>query len=518
MSRTFRALRHPNYRLWAAGALVSNIGTWMQRVAQDWLVLTQLTQHDGAAVGLTTGLQFLPILLVGPYAGLLGDRLDKRKLLIGTQASMGALGLLQGVLVLTGTAQLWQIYAIALALGVASAIDAPPRQAFVSELVGRADVPNAVALNSASFNLARLAGPGIAGLLIGLIGTGWVFLLNAATFAAVLTSLTRLRTELLHRNPPLPRGKHQIIEGIRYVRTQPRIVLIMAMAALVGTFTLNFQVTNALMAADVFRAGPDAYGLLGSIMAIGTLAGALLAARRKNPRMSVLVGGAIALGVATAVAATMPNYVWFAVMLVPVGLASITFLNLCNTIVQLGTEAQYRGRVLALYMAVIQGGTPIGAPLVGWIANTAGPRWSVLVGGLAALAAGILGVIALSRWGEGTLRDQLRAAWAARRSRELAAAAVTSGTDDGASLPSVAVAPPAGPTPVITAPVPVPATGQIPLIEGSSLAGPRPAGSTAECTNPHTARPRTVSVQRNPTGSIPRVPGPRDRGDRVRRN
>ncbi|MDQ4501434.1 MFS transporter [Sinomonas sp. ASV322] len=424
MSKTFKALRHPNYRLWAAGALVSNIGTWMQRVAQDWLVLTELTQHDAAAVGVTTGLQFLPIIVLGPYAGVLGDRLDKRRLLIGTQSALGALGLLQAVLVLSGTAQLWEVYAIALGLGVASAFDAPPRQAFVSELVGRADVPNAVALNSASFNLARLAGPGIAGVLIGLIGTGWVFLLNAVTFGAVLASLTRLRTDLLHPAPPVPRGKHQIREGIRYVRDQPRILLIMAMAGLVGTFTLNFQVTNALMAADVFRAGPDAYGLLGSVMAVGTLTGALLAARRKTARMSLLVAAAVLLGLATIVAAAMPGYIWFALALVPVGLAAITFLNLCNTIVQLSTEAQYRGRVLALYMVVIQGGTPIGAPLVGWIANTVGPRWSVVAGGLAAVIAGLLGVVALSRRSDGTLRDQLRAAWATRRATTPPTAAV----------------------------------------------------------------------------------------------
>lgn len=420
MSKTFSALRHPNYRLWAAGALVSNIGTWMQRVAQDWLVLTQLTQHDGAAVGVTTGLQFLPILILGPYAGVVGDRLDKRKLLIGTQSAMGALALLQAVLVLSGTAQLWQIYAIALLLGVASAFDAPARQAFVSELVGRQDVPNAVALNSASFNLARLAGPGVAGLLIGVIGTGWVFFLNAVSFAAVIASLTKLRVDLLERSAPVPRGKHQIIEGLRYVRTQPRTVLILAMAGVVGMFTLNFQVTNALMSANVFRTGPDAYGLLGSVMAVGTFAGALLSARRRNPRMSLLVAAAILLGIATIVAAAMPSYFWFAVLLVPVGLSSMTFLNLCNTIVQLNTDARYRGRVLALYMAVIQGGTPIGAPIIGWIANSAGARWSILIGGFAALVAGVLGVVALARWGEGTLRDQLRAVWAARRDDELA--------------------------------------------------------------------------------------------------
>jgi MFS family permease len=480
MSKMFSALSHPNYRLWASGALVSNVGTWMQRVAQDWLVLTQLTQHDGAAVGITTGLQFLPILVLGPYAGLLGDRLDKRKLLVATQTAMGLLALLQGILVLTGTVQLWQIYAIALGLGVASAFDAPPRQAFVSELVGRADIPNAVALNSASFNLARLAGPGIAGLLIGLVGTGWVFLLNAASFAGFLASLAKLRIDLLHRTPRVPRGKHQILEGIRYVRTQPRILLILAMAGLVGMFTLNFQVTNALMAADVFHAGPDAYGLLGSVMAIGTLGGALLAARRRNPRMTILVGAAVLLGIATVVAATMPTYFWFSIMLVIIGLASITFLNLCNTIVQLGTDAQYRGRVLALYMAVIQGGTPFGAPLIGWVANTAGTRWSILIGGFAALAAGMLGVFALNRWGEGSFRDQVRAAWAARR---LEAAR----TDDGGASPTASTQP-------------------------SAVLAVEP---TRTCARIDT-RPSTGSISRIATGTLPRVPAPRRPVERAR--
>lgn len=488
MSAMFSALRHPNYRLWAAGALVSNVGTWMQRVAQDWLVLTQLTQHDGAAVGITTGLQFLPILVLGPYAGVLGDRLDKRKLLIATQSAMGLLALLQGVLVLTGTVQLWQIYAIALGLGVASAFDAPPRQAFVSELVGRQDIPNAVALNSASFNLARLAGPGVAGLLIGVIGTGWVFLLNAASFAGVLLSLSKLRTDLLHPSPRVPRGKHQIIEGIRYVRTQPRIVLILAMAGVVGMFTLNFQVTNALMAADVFHAGPDGYGLLGSVMAVGTLAGALLAARRKKPRMTLLVAAAILLGIATVVAATMPSYFWFAVMLMFVGLSSITFLNLCNTIVQLGTDAQYRGRVLALYMAVIQGGTPIGAPLIGWVANTAGARWSILIGGLAALAAGLLGVVALNRWGEGSFRDQVRAVWAARRLEAATAA-------DGVPSPRAATEPQAALAGQTT--VGVPETGAVRV--------PETEATRVKACSRGDSRPKTGSIGRVATGSMPRI-------------
>ncbi|WP_077488246.1 MFS transporter [Sinomonas mesophila] len=415
MSRMFQALGHPNYRLWATGALVSNVGTWMQRVAQDWLVLTALTDHDGAAVGLTTGLQFAPILVFGPYAGVLSDRLDKRRILLATQSALGLLGLVQGLLVLTGTVELWHVYAIALGLGVASAIDAPARQSFTSELVSSADLPNAVALNSTSFNLARLAGPGAAGLLIGAVGTGWAFLFNAASFAAVLVSLLRLRPELLHRSAPAPRGRHQVREGIAYVRSRPRVLLILVMAGIVGTFTMNFQITNAIMAAQVFAVGPDGFGLLGSVMAVGTLAGALLAARRRSLRMALVLAAAFALGLAAIGSALAPGYAWFAVSLVLVGVTAITFLNGCNTLIQLSIDAQYRGRVMALYMAVIQGGSFLGAPLVGWLAGAAGPRWALLASGTAALVAGAVGVVVLVRWGEGSLREQLRAVWAARR-------------------------------------------------------------------------------------------------------
>ncbi|GAB4097886.1 MFS transporter [Sinomonas halotolerans] len=415
MSRMFRALGHRNYRLWAAGALVSNVGTWMQRIAQDWLVLTELTSHDGTAVGITTGLQFAPILVLGPYAGVLSDRLDKRRILLATQSALGLLALLQGVLVLTGVAELWHVYAIALGLGIASAVDAPARQSFTSELVGSADLPNAVALNSTSFNLARLAGPGAAGLLIGAVGTGWAFLINAASFAAVLVSLLRLRQGDLHRSAPAPRARGQLREGLAYVRSRPRVLLILGMAAIVGTFTMNFQITNAVMAAQEFRVGADGFGLLGSVMAVGTLAGALLAARRRSLRMALVLAAAFALGLAAIGSSLAPGYALFAASLVLVGIAAITFLNGCNTLVQLSIDAQYRGRVMALYMAVIQGGSFLGAPLVGWLASAAGPRWAILASGTAALLAGALGVVVLARWGEGSLREQLRAVWAERR-------------------------------------------------------------------------------------------------------
>lgn len=408
MSSMFRALKVRNYRLWVTGALVSNIGTWMQRVAQDWLVLTVLTNNSGTAAGITTGLQFLPIIFLGPYAGLLGDRVNKRKLLLITQSAMGFCALLLGILVVTGSVQLWHVYALALLLGVVSAFDAPSRQAFVSEVVGKEDVPNAVALNSASFNLARLAGPGVAGLVIALVGTGPAFLINAASFAAVIFSLWRMRADQLVPAVRVPRAKGQIREGLVYIRQRPDLLMIMVLVFVVGTFGMNFQITNALMATTVFDLGPGEYGLLGSVMAIGTLGAALLAARRKNTRMLYIIGGALGFGVTVAVAAVMPSYVLYAVALVPVGLASLTFMNACNTTIQLSTDAAMRGRVLAVYMVVLQGGTPIGAPLVGWIATEFGARWSLGLAAVVALVAGLAALILMNRRNNVRLRDQIK--------------------------------------------------------------------------------------------------------------
>ena len=410
MSAMFRALENPNYRIWASGAIVSNIGTWMQRVAQDWLVLTVLTDHSGAAVGLTTGLQFLPMLLFGPYGGVLADRYRKRIILMWTQLAMGFTGLAIGLLVVTGTAQLWHAYVAAFCLGVASAVDAPARQAFVSELVGQDNISNAVALNSASFNTARLTGPAIAGVLIAWVGTGPVFLLNAASFAAVLVSLFRIRITQAAPTAKGIRNKHQVAEGIRYVRRRPDLMLIMVLVGILGAFGMNFPVINSLMATTEFSMGPSEFGLLGSIMAVGTLAGALLAARRSGPRLRFLLGGALGLGIFTILGSIAPTFWIYAAVLIPVGLASITFLNSCNTSIQLSVEPQFRGRVLALYLAILQGGTAVGSPLVGWIGSQFGARWSVAAGGIVVLLAGIAAVVAVTRRNRITFRGALRMA------------------------------------------------------------------------------------------------------------
>src|SRR4051794_20398041 len=385
MSPTFTSLKYPNYRLWFAGALVANIGTWMQRVAQDWLVLTVPTDNSGVAVGITTALQFAPVLLLSPWAGVLADRFDRRRLLMATQVAQGILAFVLGALVLSGHAELWHVFVLAGLLGAVTAIDGPVRQTFVAELVPPARLPNAVGLNSASFNAARLIGPGVAGLLIAWIGTGWVFMLNGVSFLATILALTRMRKAELHPMPSAPRSKGQIREGMRYVRGRSDILVIMVVVGVVSTFGLNFQLTSALMARTEFGRGPGEYGVLGSILAIGSLTGALLAARRERPRVRLVIGAAFGFGIATGVMALMPTYASYAVACIPVGLASLTMMTAANSTVQMSTDPAVRGRVMSLYMMVFLGATPIGSPIVGWIAEQFGARWSIGIGSISAL-------------------------------------------------------------------------------------------------------------------------------------
>jgi MFS family permease len=389
----FRSLSGINYRLWFAGALVSNIGTWMQRTAQDWIVLTMLTDNDAVAVGVTMALQLGPQLLLVPWSGLIADRFDRRKLLMATQTAMALLGVALGFMVLFGVAELWHVYAFAFALGVVSAIDAPARQAFVSELVSEKDLPNAVSLNSASFNAARLVGPAAAGLLTVAVGAGWVFLINAVTFAATLLSLALLRRDKLRVAPRAPHAKGQLLEGFRYVSKRPDILAIMIAVFIIGTFGLNFAIFTATMARVEFDHGAGEFGLLSSVLAIGSVTGALLSARRERPRMRIIFTAAAAFGIACAVAALMPTFLTFALSLILVGFASITFMTTANSFVQTTTDPVMRGRVMALYMAIFVGGTPIGAPIVGWAANEFGPRWALGVGAASGLAAALVGVV-----------------------------------------------------------------------------------------------------------------------------
>lgn len=385
MSPTFASLRYYNYRLWFSAALVANVGTWMQRVAQDWLVLTVLTDNSGTAVGIVTALQFLPVLVLSAWAGVLADRVDRRKLLIVTQTALGVLALALGALVLSGYAELWHVYVFAALLGCVTAIDNPVRQTFVAEMVPKEKLSNAVGLNSAGFNAARLVGPGAAGLLIAAFGPGWMFIINGLTFAAVIVAMTRMRVSELNRLPVAARAKGQIREGVRYVRNRSDIVVIMCVVCVVSTFGLNFQLTSAVMATAEFGKGAGEYGILGSILAIGSLAGALLAARRERPRVRLVIGSAFAFGVSTGLMAIMPTYWTYALMSIPVGFSSLTMLTAANSTIQMTTEPQMRGRVMALYMMVFLGATPIGSPVVGWIAETYGARWAIGIGSITAL-------------------------------------------------------------------------------------------------------------------------------------
>lgn len=386
MNAIFRSLSIYNYRLYFGGALISNVGTWMQRTAQDWIVLTKLTNHDAAAVGITMALQFGPQLLLMPVSGLIADRVNRRKLLMVTQIIMGLLGLGLGIIVLLNVATLWEVYLFALGLGITAAIDAPVRQTFISELVTEKSIANAVGLNSASFNGARLIGPAIAGVLIASIGSGWVFVINAGTFAATLLALGLMRVDELQPSPKAGRKRGQIHAGWKYVGSRSDIVVILVMVFLVGTFGFNFPIFTSTMAV-AFHQGADGFGILSSVMAIGSVLGALLAARRDVPRIRVVTLAAAGFGISTLAAALMPSYWTFAAVLVVVGLSSLTMMTSANAYVQTTTTPAMRGRVMALYMAIFAGGTPIGAPLVGWIANIAGPRWAVGVAAASGLAA-----------------------------------------------------------------------------------------------------------------------------------
>ena len=395
MSPTFHSLAIRNYRLYFAGGVVSNIGTWMQRVAQDWLIL-QLT-GSAAALGITTGLQFLPFLLFSLWGGMIADRYSKRRVLVTTQALMGGLALTLGILDLTGLVAAWHVYVLAFALGSVTAFDNPARQAFTAELVGRDALPNAVGLNSSSFNLARLVGPALAGVLIAVAGTGPVFVLNGFSFVAVIGVLAAMRGSELTYAPRIPREGGQLRAAFRYVRNTPDLLLVLIIAFFVGTFGFNFQLTLAIFARNEFGRGPESFGLLSSALAIGTLAGALLAARRGRPSVRLVVGAAVLFGSLEIAAALAPTYWTFLVMLIPTGLASLTLLTAMNSTMQLSTAPEMRGRVMALYMTVFMGGTPLGAPMIGWLAQQIGPRWSLIGGGLVSLLATVTATLWIAR-------------------------------------------------------------------------------------------------------------------------
>ena len=382
----FAALRVRNYRLFAGGQVVSLVGTWMQRVAQDWLVL-ELSHSSPLALGFAAALQFGPTLLLSLWAGGLADRYDKRRLLFVVQCGLGGCALLLGLLDVSGVVTLTQVYALCVGLGCFSAIDAPVRQSFAGEMVGQGALTNAVALNSAMFNAARIVGPAIAGLLVAAIGTGWVFLLNAATFVAVLTGLALMRSADMFTYERASRRRGALLDGLREVRRHPDVVLLLVVVFGVSTAGINFFVTLAIVARNVFGRGAESYGLLTSALAVGCLLGTVLAARRSGrPRIRlVLVAGAL-FGVAEAVAGMMPTYLLTALLLVPTGLTQLVFTTAANSAVQLGVDESMRGRVMGLYVLLLFGGTPVGGPVLGWMAERWGGRAPLVAGGLLSLA------------------------------------------------------------------------------------------------------------------------------------
>lgn len=405
----FRALRVRDYRVYAAGAFVSNIGTWMQRVAQDWLVL-ELT-GSAAALGIVTGLQFLPTLLLSPLAGTVADRFPKLALMRLTQVAMAVTALVLGVLAVTGWVQLVHVYVIAFIFGVATVFDGPIRQSIASELVEPKDIGNAVSLNSASFNSGQLIGPAIAGVMISALGagisaTGWVIILNALSYIAVLLSLQSL---VLRRRAQkvveIARPQGTVRDGVRYLRTRPDLIAVMLAGFCVGTFGLNYQLINLLMATEVFGYGAREFGLMGSLLAVGSVLGALLAARRTDAGLALVLGTGIVFGLVEVVSSIMPSFYWYLAMMPVLGMCSLTFITTANAQIQLSADAQMRGRMSAFYMMVFMGGMPLGAPLMGILADALGPRSAMAMGGVATVL-GVM-IIALCVARTGTVRFRL---------------------------------------------------------------------------------------------------------------
>jgi MFS family permease len=394
----FRALRVRNYRLFASGQIVTNVGIWMQRVAQDWLVL-ELT-NSGTALGVVTALQFGPMVVFGLWGGMLADRYDKRRLLIAARGFMGLQALVLGLLVLTGYVELWQVYVLAALLGTGAAIETPARQSFVVEMVGAKDLPNALGLNAAMFNSARIVGPAVAGVGINVVGIGWVFIATAASSVSVIVGLLRIRVAELQPIERAGRAKGQLRAGLAYVRRRIDLVIPLLMVFVIGTFGLNFQITLPLMVRQVFHRGAGSFGALSTCLAVGSLTGALLATlRNRRPRIRFLLLAALGFGALEAVTGLMPTYLSLAIILPLTGTAALTFMTACNTAVQMGIDAQMRGRVMSLYLLCFFAGTPVGAPVIGWVAERYGPRASIVVGGLVCALVAVVVAAVLARRG-----------------------------------------------------------------------------------------------------------------------
>ncbi|NDU72996.1 MFS transporter [Actinomadura sp. DSM 109109] len=382
----FRSLRnHRNFRLLMPCQGISSIGGWMQMTAQDWLVL-ELSHGSGTAVGITAGLQLLPALLFGLYGSVLADRYPRRRVLMVTQAVMGTLALVLGLLTITGSVTVWNVYALAFGLGLTVTVDSPARMAFTFEVVGPRDVTNAIGLNNALFNTTMILGPAVAGVLIAAVGTGPVFLINAASFAAMELGLHLMREDELHVKDPVPRAKGQLREGLRYVRKRRDLVMLMTVMLLVSAFGMNFAVTDALMSREVFHTGASSFGLVTAMAAVGGLAGSLLSARRRQPSMRDMLAASAVFSVLVMVTGLMPHYWTFAAIQLPMGMALMAFSTTAYSLAQLSAPEEMRGRVMGLYLLVLTGSSLVGYPLIGWLAEVFGPRTTLVIGGLASLA------------------------------------------------------------------------------------------------------------------------------------
>jgi MFS family permease len=419
VSSTFSSLSIRNYRLYASGQVVASTGAWMQRIAQDWLVVT-LT-NSGTALGIVTALQFGPALVFSLWGGALADRYPKRRVLMVTAGLMMLCALSLGLLCIAGSVALWHVYAIALASGIVQAFDAPARQSFVIELVGPDDLPNAVSLNAASFNLARILGPALASLLLAVMSVGWVFLVNALAGLAILLGLTLIRSGELHAPIPVNRAKGQYREAFAYLRTRPDLMAVLFVMFFLATFGLNFQITSTLMAVHTFHLGKGTFGLLNTMFAAGALTGALLAARKRRVGVALVVISAVGFGTAALLLSLMPDAPLYALLLIPTGLMVIMVTTAANATMQTGVEPEMRGRVMSIYMLFFLGGAPIGSPLMGWIGQHAGPRYAVAGGGIVAMLAAFVAAHLLARVKDLSLRERLAAHSPDRLAARLAA-------------------------------------------------------------------------------------------------
>jgi MFS family permease len=393
--RTFLSLRVRNYRLYFIGQIISTSGTFMQSIAQAWLVL-KLT-NSGTALGLVAALQNLPILLLAPWGGVIADRFPKRKLLYLTQSAFGILALVLGVFVLTGRVRLWMVYLLALVFGLINVIDNPTRQSFVVEMVGENQLKNAVTLYSSMINLARIIGPSIAGLLIVTVGLGLCYMLNGLSYAAVVIMLFAMHADELRPPPRLERAKGQISAGFRYVISTPILRDVLIIMAVIGTLTYEFQVSLPLLAEFTFHSNATGYAALSAALGLGAVVGGLATASRKTTSFNILVGASFLFGLAALLASLMPSLPLAVAAMVLVGVCSIVFSSTGNTILQLQSDPQMRGRVMALWSIAFLGSTTIGGPVIGFIGQNADARWGLEAGGLAALVAGVYGVVALAR-------------------------------------------------------------------------------------------------------------------------